>query len=283
MEGRVFQRVLRVLRRYRDFRYLVRVFAIFNFAVTCHVAMSDPYLPTAPSEFINVSLYHLTVTRFAVLSAMIGRVMAASVQTGVFLRNAVNVQRHGLVREEITKRAHHFRRRFRVRRIIGSGQAFPAPFELPSAFRVPQLSGPNDQARTNERQLNDLRRRVFVEEHPYRSRTVPRATVCGGSSVVVPDRIFNFLCNVHVFNNRQRRHTITHRFVRVPSESKRGTTPPVHVAAVVSEAIYLGHRQVRTFPAHFSRASLVPCLYANGVSVLIGGAFFLYFENAYAE
>lgn len=223
MEGTIDKRVEVIFRRVRYLRYLIRVSLPTNLAMTSNVSMSNPYLSTQPNEAIDVSLDDLATTCNTVLEIVIGCVRATSVKPRLLLRDTINIQRNCTTRNKITYRFNYFRGGFRVRRIICSSKAFPSPFNLPTiTISVPTLSCSYYKTRTNTREAYDLNRSFYVTTITYRARNVSRATISSGSSVVVPNRIFNTFRDFNIASNEIRRNYIYHRFVRVPQSYQRG-------------------------------------------------------------
>lgn len=164
MKGRINERFEVVFRSPRNFGYLIRVFSVLYFAMARDRSVSNPYLSTQPCELIKVSLYDLFITCYPIISIMVRRVVAASIQTRVFNRDAINVYRYCPMRNKIAKRFNYFGGWFRIRRVVGSCQAFPTSFTLPTiSFRVPALCSLYVKTRTNKGQTNDLRRGVCMD------------------------------------------------------------------------------------------------------------------------
>lgn len=244
--------------------------AVLYFSVACNVSVSHPYLSSEPGEFVKVTLDDLTVACNSILGAMVGGIVATSIQTRLLFRHAIYIRRHCIVRDEVAKGFNYFGRRFGVRRIICGREAFPTPFQLPTvSFRVPTLGRLELFAGANAGEFYYLSRCLLVAKFVGRTRTVTGTTVGSGAGVIVPDGVLYFTGDLNVFLNGQGRDDITYRFVRVPCATKGGTTPPIDMSTVVSAALVVRHRQVRGSTTAFGDVG-----FRSGLDIYIFGDFF---------
>lgn len=137
MKGRIFQGVLIIRSGIMSLFDLLRMFNVIYVTVTRNVTMRNPHLSAYPDELINVTLYDLSLASFANFKIVVRRVVTTIILARVIDRDHVNVLPNCIVRDKITKRPKDFRRRFRIRRVVGSGKAFPTAFDLPPLIYVP--------------------------------------------------------------------------------------------------------------------------------------------------
>lgn len=152
--------------------------------------------------------------------------MTTVIVTRVVFRHHVNVHSHSVVRAIVTNDLTYPHRRFRIRRVVSSGQVLP--FAVVNG--IPKASHLSREIRPNAGQTNTYRRRVLMDKVLYRPMAITVTAVGRRTCIIIVHRVLRFFRTFNGGSNVLLRFKDEVIFVRVPRFAKRrATTPPVTI------------------------------------------------------